>query len=612
MKNRKKLNLRLSNLLEFLAVLLVIVSANIIGSIFFTRFDLTAEKRYTLSDSTKDFVKQIDEQLMVRVYLDGDDLPAEYRRFRNEIKEMLEEFRAYNKNVEYEFFDPYSLESDTARIQLYIELNKKSFGSVQPLVVSKNDEGKQTQLEILPAIEISYKGRETAIQLQSMEFSSTASVDEIIRSSIENLEYNFVLAVHRLMRPEAARARIGFLTGHGELERAPILDIQLALVNDYIVDNVDLSNYIGALASHVQYMTDSSIHINNRYDILVVPKPLREFSDMEIYLLDQYVMYGGKVLWLIDALDADMDSLAHQPQAFATRLPTNLDNLFYNYGFRVKPDLIMDYKCREIKLIGNDGSWTPHKWLYFPTIKPRSNHVIVRNLDEIKTDFISSIELIDNDIKKTILLSTSDHVHLKNAPVEIRLSEIDMPFSPQFFNKRDLPVAVLLEGQFKSLFRERLTEEFTALKQIGYKSRCDKPTQMIVVSDGDMIRNDYFIRRQTRLDDQQTGGLERLPLGFDRNTGVMFANKTFILNAINYLAGDEMLINARPRKIMIRRLDEFKIKENKTRYQISAICFPILIVLLIAAGVISYRYVNYRKGKGGKPIPFKIKKKNKK
>lgn len=605
MKNRKKLNLRLSNLLEFLAVLLVIVSANIIGSIFFTRFDLTAEKRYTLSDSTKDFVKQIDEQLMVRVYLDGDDLPAEYRRFRNEIKEMLEQFRAYNKNVEYEFFDPNSLETEEERIQLYTELYQKSFGSVQPLTVSQNDEGKQTQQAILPAIEMSYKGHETAVQLQSMDFSINASVDEIINSSIENLEYNFVLGIHRLMRPEAARARIGFLTGHGELERAPILDIQLALVNDYIVENVDLNNYIGALASHVQYTTDSSIHINNRYDILVVPKPLREFSDMEIYLLDQYVMYGGKVLWLIDALDADMDSLVYQPQAFATRLPTNLDNLFYNYGFRVKPDLIMDYNCRKIQLIGNDGRRDLHKWLYFPTIKPKSNHVIVRNLDQIKTDFVSSIELIDNDIKKTVLLSTSNHVHLKSAPVEIRLTEVDMPFSPQFFNKRDLPVAVLLEGQFRSLFRERLTEEFTALKQIGYKSRCDKPTQMIVVSDGDMIRNDFFV-------DRSTGRLERMPLGADRNTGVIFANKTFILNAINYLAGDETLINARPRKIMIRRLDEFKIKENKTRYQISAICFPILIVLLIAAGVISYRYVSYRKGKGGKPIPFKTKKKNKK
>lgn len=575
-------NIRRQNILGIIAVVLVLVFANVISSYIFTRFDLTSEKRYTLSDSTKKMLKELDEQVLFRVYLEGDELPAEYRRFRNDIKNMLDQFRAYSKNVEYEFVNPNSFDTDEEKIQFYQTLVKKG---IKPIPIATEDDGVQKQQVVYPAMEVSYKGRETAMQLQSNTVSGK-SADEIINSSIENLEYNFVTAIHRLTRP--VQARIGFLMGHNELEKIDIYDIQMSLVEDYKVENVYLDRNINALTGRIQNLSDSSISVNNKYDVLVVPKPLSTFTDMDLYIIDQFVMYGGKVLWLVDALDADLDSLQGKEQTFATRLPTNLDDLLFNYGVRVNPDLIMDYRCRGIPMMGNDNRMQLVPWYYFPTLVPNSDHPIVRNLDVLKTDFISSIDLIDNEIKKTVLLTTSDHVHIKNAPVNIQLADARITVNEQLFNRSNLPVAVLLEGQFQSVFRNRLATSFMELSEIGYKSQCEKPTQMIVVSDGDIIRNG------TKFSEQ---GMYPLPLGYDKYTDVMFANKTFILNAINYLAGDEAMIDARPRNIAIRRLDVAKVKNQRAFYQFANIFYPVLLVLLLAAIVIGVRFIKYKKTK---------------
>ena len=360
----------------------------------------------------------------------------------------------------------------------------------------------------------------------------------------------------------------------------------MSLVEDYSLENVYLNENINALTGRIMNTQDSTITINNKFDVLVVPKPIKAFSDKDLYVLDQFVMYGGKILWLVDALDADMDSLQTKPQTFATRLATNLDEMFFNYGVRVNPDLIMDYRCRGIPMMGNDNRMQLVPWYYFPTLVPNSDHPIVRNLDVLKTDFISTIDLISNDINKTVLLTTSDHVHIKNAPVNIQLTDAMVQVDNQLFNRSNLPVAVLLEGQFKSLFRNRLASQFASLSEIGYKSQCDKPTQMIVVSDGDMIRNGTAYNEQ---------GQYPFPLGYDRYTNVEFANKTFILNAINYLAGDEGMIDARPRNIDIRRLDLAKVRDQRGLYQFANLFYPILSVLILAVVVLVSRKIKYKK-----------------
>ena len=573
-------NIRRQNILGILAVVLVLVFANVISSYIFTRFDLTTEKRYTLSDSTKKMLKDLDEQVLFRIYLEGEELPAEYRRFRNDIKNMLDQFRAYSKNVEYEFINPNSFDTDEEKMQFYQTLVKKG---ITPIPISTEDEGVQKQQVVYPAMEVSYKGRETALQLQSAGISGR-STDEIINTSVENLEYNFVTAIHRLTRP--VQARVGFLQGHKELEKIDIYDIQMSLVEDYKVENVYLDENVTALTGHLRNSNDSSVTINNKFDVLVVSKPLTAFTDRDLFVIDQFVMYGGKILWLVDALDADLDSLQGKDQTFATRLPTNLEEMFFNYGVRVNPDLIMDYRCRGIPMMGNDNRMQLVPWYYFPTLVPNSDHPIVRNLDVLRTDFVSSIDLIDNDIKKTVLLTTSDHVHIKNAPVNIQLADARIPVNEQLFNRSNIPVAVLLEGDFQSLFRNRLTSAFVELPEIGYKSQCEKPTQMIVVSDGDIIRN------ATKMSEQ---GLYPLPLGYDKWTDVMFANKTFILNAINYLAGDEAMIDARPRNIAIRRLDVAKVKDQRGFYQFANIFYPVLLVIMLAAVVMGVRFFKFKK-----------------
>ncbi len=560
--------------------MLVLVFANVISSYLFRRFDLTSEKRYTLSESTKEVLKGLDDQVLFRVYLEGDDLPAEYRRFRNDIKNMLDQFRAYSSNVEYEFINPNAFKTEEEKMQLYQTLVKKG---LVPIPIATEEEGVQKQQVVYPAMEVTYKGRETALQLQSAGLSSR-STEEVINTSVENLEYNFVTALHRLTRP--VQARVGFLTGHNELDKIDIYDIQMSLVDDYKVEHVYLNQNINALIGRIQNVSDSSVTVSNKYDVLVVPKPLETFSDKDLYVIDQFVMYGGKILWLVDALDADLDSLQGKEQTFATRLPTNLEEMFFNYGVRINPDLLMDYRCRGIPMMVNDNRMQLVPWYYFPTLVPNSDHPIVRNLDVLKTDFISSIDLIDNNIKKTVLLTTSDHVHIKNAPVNVQLADARIPVNEQLFNRSNLPVAVLLEGSFQSLFRNRLATAFMELSEIGYKSECEKPTQMIVVSDGDIIRNGVQSSEQ---------GLYPLPLGYDKYTDVMFANKTFILNAINFLAGDEAMIDARPRNIAIRRLDVAKVKSQRGYYQFANIVYPVVLVLLLAAVVLCARVLRYRR-----------------
>lgn len=575
-------NIRRQNLLGIAAVIAVIVFVNVISSYLFTRFDLTSEKRYTLSKSTKEMLKEVDEEVLFRVYLDGDDLPAEYRRFRNDIKNMLDQFRAYNRNIEYEFVDPNGFKTDEEKMQFYQMLVKKG---LTPIPITSQNEGVQKQQVVYPAMEVSYKGRETAIQLQSSGISGR-STDEIVNTSVENLEYNFVTALHRLSRP--VKARVGFLLGHDELANIDLYDIQMSLVEDYAVENVVLDRNIDALTGRVQNVKDSSVMISNKYDVLVVPKPLKTFTDRDLYVIDQFVMYGGKILWLVDALDADMDSLQDKAQTFATRLPTNLEEMFFNYGVRINPDLIMDYRCRGIPMMGADNRMQLVPWYYFPTLVPNSKHPIVRNLDVLKTDFVSSIDLINNDIDKTVLLTTSDHVHIKNAPVNIQLSDAMINVDNQLFNRSNLPVAVLLEGKFQSLYRNRLASSFAELTEIGYRTQCEKPTQMIVVSDGDIIRNGVGTNEQ---------GMYPYPLGYDRYTNVEFANKTFILNAINYLAGDESLIDSRPRSISIRRLDVAKVKEQRGYYQFANVAYPVLLVLVLAGVVLVVRYYKYKRNK---------------
>ncbi len=581
--SKQKRSLKRSHLIELLAAIFVIIFLNIIGNYIYTRFDLTSEKRYTLSNATKRLLKDIDETVLVRVYLEGNELPPDFVRLQNETKEMLNQFRAYNKYIEYEFVNPTDFDDPKEQQVFYQKLAQKG---IQPSQIEiKTPDGLKQQL-VIPAADVMYKGQETSVQLLlGQRYVSEA---ELINNSVQALEYTLTDAIRRLSRTE--KQRIAFLQGHGELERHAIYDIQLALTDYYAMENITLDGNINSLTERVIDSKDSTnISFRNKFKLLVVPKPTKPFSDEDLYIIDQFVMYGGRVLWLIDGLDIEMDSLANRSQTMAMRMDLGLgfDEMMFTYGVRINSNLIMDIRCMPIPMAGGSMGNNPQiefrPWYYFPEVVPLSKHPIVKNLDVIKSEFVNSIDIIDNEIRKTVLLTTSEYTRVVNAPAVVDLNVAQTEPDPRLFNKANLPIAVLLEGAFKSPWKNRLSPTFTDIPEMGYRSEGDT-TKMIVISDGDIIKNAFNYRQNYPY-----------PLGYDKYTNTMYANKTFILNAINYLCGDEDYMESRSREIKIRKLNVAQIKENRLMYQVINTVVPIVIVIVSGVAIVLIRKNRYKK-----------------
>ncbi|MBP5340788.1 MAG: gliding motility-associated ABC transporter substrate-binding protein GldG [Bacteroidales bacterium] len=576
----KRKSLKRSHWIEMGVTIAIIAAVSVISNFLFLRLDLTSERRYTLSKSTKQWLKQIEEPVLFRVYLEG-EFPSDFKRLQNETKEMLNQFRAYNSNIEYEFVNPNNFESREEQQVFYQKLARKGIQPTQIQVASGN--GMTTQI-LIPAADVYYRGRETSVQLiQNQRYVKDA---DLLNNSIQNLEYVLINAIRGLTRNE--KQTIGFLQGHGELFGGVIYDLQRSLQEYYNLDYVSIDGQIQSLTAHRKSDTDSNEYsFYNLYDLLIIAKPTKAFSDQDLYILDQYIMYGGKVLWLIDALDADLDSLADRGQMMATRYPLGLDEMLFNYGVRINPNLLMDMRCRPIPIqvgqVGDKPQMRFCPWYYFPEIVPLSQHPIVRNLDLLKTDFVSSIDLIDNDIRKTVLLTTSEYTRVKNAPAIVDLADAQAQPDRRQYSASQLPIAVLLEGSFLSAWRNRLSPVFTSQASMGYREEGDF-TKMIVVSDGDIIRNRYIEEEEAVL-----------PLGYDFYTQTMYANKDFLLNAVNYLVGDEGMMDSRSRSIKLRKLDVLKVREQRTRYQVINIICPLLLLAATGGVILLVRRKKYTK-----------------
>lgn len=576
----KKKDLRRSHWIELGAGILIVVFVNVISYYFFTRLDLTSEKRYTLSKSTKNLLKKVDEPVLYRVYLEG-EFPADFKRLQNETKEMLNQFRAYNKNIEYEFVNPNNFEDQQERQVFYQKLAQKG---IMPTQIQVNTGNGVTTQVLIPAADVIYKGNETSIQLlQSQKYVDQS---QLLNNSIQSLEYVLSNPIRALARGQ--KPTVAFLRGHGELELPNMADLITTLYDYYNLDTARMDGNINSLTGRSQDPNDSTeFYFHNKYDLIIIAKPTKTFSDRDLFILDQYVMYGGKLLWLIDPLDADLDSLQHAGQAIATRFPLNIDEMLFTYGVRVNPDLVMDVRCRPIPMtvgmVGEQPQIQFQPWLYFPEIVPLSPHPIVRNLDLIKTDFVSSIDLIDNGIDKSVLLATSEYTRVKNAPAIYDLNEAKTEPDQRLFNHKNVPIAVLLEGKFQSMFRNRLTPEFMELTSMGYRAEGDS-TRMIVLSDGDIIKNRFNYNDGTTY-----------PLGYDFYTETMYANKELLLNCIDYLVGEEGSIASRSRNIKIRKLDVMKVKEDRMGYQLLNLLLPSGLIILAGIVIIIIRRKQYRK-----------------
>ena len=533
----------------FLSVL-IIIFLNYIGSFFFHRFDLTSEKRFTLTPSSVQLAKDLKDIVFVKVYLDG-DFPgaAGFKRLRNSTKELLDEFRAYSgDNIQYEFIDPNALSDKKQREQLFQQLDKK--GLVPMNLEVKGEKGVSQQL-IFPGAVVSYGGREESWQL--LQTQTGVSPDEQLNNSVQALEYEFSNSIRKLNT--GLKPRIAFIEGQHEFDSLQVADVSDALSEYYDVGRIKIDNQLKSL---------------DRLKAVIIARPDSAFNEKDKFILDQYIMKGGNVLWLIDPVRVSYDSLRKSAATIGLENDLNLKDQLFRYGVRVNANLVQDLQCAPIPVNKALAGQTPRfelmPWLFSPLIISTEQHPIVKNLDLIKFDFASSIDTVGTKgVRKTILLKTSRYTKVVNAPVRINLGIVNVRPDENQFRKSFQPVAVLLEGEFESLYKNRLLPDIAKDSAIAYKEK-SKPAKMIVVADGDIIGNNI----------DRNGNI--IPLGLDRYTHKTYANKTFLLNCVNWLCDDTGLMSARARDIKLRMLNKKKIAAERIKWQLINTASPILLI----------------------------------
>lgn len=564
MKNERK-NLKRNQLISFVITLIIIVVINIIASFVYTRFDLTSEKRYTLSDTSKEILKNLDDYVYFRVYLEG-DFPAGFKKLRKETKEMLDEFRAYSKFIDYEFINPSESNDPAERNETYKLLYQSGLNPTEIAMQTKT--GTQ-QLIVWPCALISYQEKEKPLDLLDTNMGQSSS--QVLNNSAQNLEYKFISAIKELAQEK--KPSVAFIEGHGELNENEVYDITRTLQKKYNVSRISLNEQVTSLNNRA-VAHDSSIIIGSNYDAIIIAKPTKKFSEKDKFIIDQYVMHGGKILWLVDPVFATMDSLQMSESTIGNALDINLDDMFFKYGLRLNKNLLLDLNSAKIALrtgqMGGQAQIEYFTWYYFPLLNAGSNNSIVKNINPVKADFISSIDPVisDSDVQKIPLLKTSNYTNISNAPAYITLGMLRQKPDQRMFAQKSQNTAYLLKGEFESLYANRMTSGIMESKEIGFRATSE-PTSMIVVADGDMIRNQFHIPKGYPL-----------PLGFDQYTQITYGNKDFIENAISYLVDGEGLIEIRSRELKIRLLDMNKVNNDALLWQIVNVVLPSTIMII--------------------------------
>ena len=534
---------------HIIILLIVIIIINIISSLAFKRFDLTSDKRYTLSEASLNIIDKSNAPIVIDIFLKGDGFPAEFKRLQNETKQLLEEFAAHNSNIKFQFINP--LEEESAQEQNIQQLTQRG---LTPMQLSVQENGKNTQEIIFPWATAFYKN--DSINIQLIKNKIGASQQDLVSNSVQHLEYAFSDGFSKLINPK--KQKIAILKGNGELDDKYIFDAVKKLGEYYYIAPFTLDS--------VAVNTQKSLKELSAFDLILAAKPTEAFTEEEKYVLDQFSMNGGKSLWLIDNVIIEKDSLYNESgKSFAIARDLNLTDFFFKYGVRINPILISSLYSAPITLAIGEGSNSQFQhlqWPYSPLASTNSNHPIVNNLNLVKFDFANQLDTIKNNIKKTILLESAPLTKLDGTPREISLEIVTEKQDPSIFIKGNQPLAVLLEGSFTSLYKNRI-------KPFKLSNGKDQSidTKMIIISDGDVIKNDVV--RNTPQE-----------LGFDRWTGKTYGNKEFLLNAVNYLLDDSGLINIRSKEIAIAFLDQQKISKEKTKWQLLNILLPLVLLLL--------------------------------
>lgn len=548
------------DILSLVIWLALIILVNFIGSNFFNRLDLTEEKRYTLNESSRERLENLDEVVFVRVYLEG-DLPTEFRELRNATKEMLDDFRAYaGENIQYEFINPSESPDEKERVEVYQELTRQG---LQYTNIRLQTGDKMSEQIVFPGAILSFKGRETPIQL--LKSQTGATEQQMITNSIQQLEYEFMSAIDKIT--STYKKKVAFIEGNGELSALETADSKRALEEFYEVSRIKIDQNLDALEGQ---------------DAIIIARPDSAYDERDKFIIDQFIMNGGKVIWFIDPVFARMDSLRKSTMTMGLVLEHNLEDQLFHYGARLNGDLVMDIECINKPIvtgyIGNQPRQEMFPWFYEPLLSGNEAHPITQNLDRIKTEFVSTIESVAGDsVTSTPLLLTSEKSRTVAAPTRISFNILREPPKYEMFTKGPLTTALLLEGKFTSVFTNRLPRKLLDDDGINFKER-SAPTKMIVVSDGDIIRNPI-----SKLENKF------FALGYDKYSQKVFGNREFVLNAVNYLCDDSGLLNVRSKNFKIRLLDQAKIDEDRTFWQVLNTSVPLVFILVFAIVFIKIR-----------------------
>ncbi len=544
-----------------LAVLLA-VSSN-----WFFRVDLTAEKRYTLSPVSEQIIGQLEAPVKVDVFLEG-ELPPGFRKLQQAVVEKLQDMNAYaDFRIRFEKQDPYEL-VNTSKEQEKLFDRLVSLGLRPTDLRLQRDEGTVTKL-IFPGAVIKYKDYDIGVNF--LKNNPSLSAEENLNQSIETLEYELMRAFKQLI--DDNRPEVAFLGGHGELDEPETRDIRQTLSENFTISDLSASDLF---------------HRDTLPDVLVIADPVRAFPEPDKFLLDQYLMRGGKLVWLLDPVQVSLDSLSRGETTIAFPRDLNLNDQLFRYGVRINTNLVQDVECLMIPVntapVGSAPKYTPAPWYYSPLLSPAQDHELSRNLNRVKAEFVSSIDLVGNDeqVRKSIILHTSAYSRSVQTPLEVSLQSINNPPSQSLFNEQKLAVGVLLEGQFQSVFKNRVLTDFNA-QHIPVMEQSED-AKMIVLADGSLIANQVSRRN---------GQIQTLPLGYDRYSQQTFGNRDFLVNAISYLCDEDGLMALRSQAFKIRLLDKVKIREQRFFWQLINVVLPLLIIALF--GVIfnvirRYRY----------------------
>ena len=546
--------------------LVCLLAVNYIAKQWHTRIDLTQDKRYTLSEVSKKTLAKIQNPIVIDVLLKG-NIPTEFKKLQTETIQLLDEYAAANNNIIVNFVNP--LEGEEHPESVIQELINNGY---QPLQITQNEAGKSSIEYIFPWAVISDGKKSERVRLFVNKLGATDQ--EQVQNSVQKLEYNFTDALYKFALDK--KKKIAILRSNGALEDIYMADFLKTAREYYFIAPFTLDS--------VATNPEKTLHDLEKFDLLLVPKPTEPFTDAQKQVVDQYIMNGGRVIWLIDNVAVSLEDM-YKTGGMTMAMPVNLNltDMFFQYGFRINYTLVNDLYFSEIIVATGDGSQTrymPIPWVYNPLVISGNNHLINNHLDAVRFQFANSIDTLKNGVKKTVLLASSPFSKADGTPREINLR-----FDPNNQNKEaykhgNIPLAVLLEGEFNSVYKDRI-------RPINLKEKSDrsKPTKMLVVADGDIIKNDIDSKNNIPLE-----------LGFDKWTSKYYDNKSFLQNALNYLLDDTEFLSLRNKKVQLAFLDKQKVAESVSSWQIKVFVYPLLLLILLMLSVLYfYRKKNIRK-----------------